>query len=1038
MVFLLNPNLCYNYNYKLVQIYNQKINIINKNKLGFLLLVISSFLFAFTFFAKASAPAYDWTQASLDPYQLDFGGAVSVSISSKSNGPEHIVVVKKTGGLSLSLDNGVTWAELSPVVGSDTILWNVASISADGTHLIVGGSANELFLSEDTGAHWTPLKPAGEGSISWDKAAMSADGEKIIVGTSSQHLYNSINGGLSWSELVDANPSWTAISASADGSHFIAASRSGVFTSTEGVNWPTVSNAELGSGNQQTVAIDSDGSTMLVGTWTGLYKSTDSGTTWSETGPSIGTSHDWHSVAISGDGQNIVAGASEFGWYSSTDGGTNWAETGPAISGGDTPVVAMNSVGSKLAGGIANGVGSLQGNLYIASFATHSWTWSNIQVLSSYQDWTSAASDADGSHLIAGTYKHLYLSSDAGVSWQMAQPAGDVDLFWSSVSISSDGTHLIAGSEGGGLYTSVDSGDHWNLQQPGISTDSSWDAVAISGDGTHLIAGEYGYGLYVSPLSTGGVTDWTQVGPVGNLSQSWYSLSSSNDGTHLIAGVDGGGLYTSVDSGQHWTLQQPGSTSEIEYWDSVSISGDGNHLIAAVYDGNLYISPLSIGGVTDWHSVGPAGIQAWDVVAISADGTHLIAGVDGGALYVSSDSGLNWIEEKPNGNVSMSWYKSAALSSDGSYFIAGDNADGGLFIGLASITQPINPGPTAEKFQQDVLAGFLSIAGNNSTSTSKVTFNTQYTITAGDVEIVFPAGTEMTKTDGGNLDLSSLTAQDITTALRGAHTGTIAGAVSIGIANLKLSFSHDISVTIPVDAAYDNQRLDIWYQNAGESTWIKGPSCLVSAGLCVFQTDHATTYSAGDQPLDGAVVVTPALAQAPDQAKIDSWSAYLFRGSTKCATKLRLNLEGKHFIKDTEVKIGSTKASSVDKKSSKEISVTFCFDKLLNVKTDLTRKITVTNPDTDSSKAKNKINLQMVFIKFTESDFDTLTKIGITNIQQALLKLKLLTLADVTGSYNQATKAAVINFQKKNNLSVTGSVGPLTKTKLAEKYRKAL
>ncbi len=350
--------------------------------------------------------------------------------------------------------------------------------------------------------------------------------------------------------------------------------------------------------------------------------------------------------------------------------------------------------------------------------------------------------------------------------------------------------------------------------------------------------------------------------------------------------------------------------------------------------------------------------------------------------------------------------------------------------------EPKNSGPVAEKFQQDILSGFLSVDGSNPTSTAKVTFNTQYTITSGDVKIVFPAGTEMTKTDGGNFDLSTMTAQDITDALKSSNPGNIAGAISIGIPNLKLSFSKDITVTIPVDSSYDNQTLDIWYQNAGETSWTKGPSCSVSAGLCVFQTNHATTYSAGGEPSIGTVAVVP--IQTPEQAKVDSWSAYLFPSSAKCATKLRLDIQGKHFTHDTQVKIGGKSAASVNKKSSKEISATFCLTKLLNIQTDLSRKITVTNPGAGSTKAKSKINLETIFSKFTEADFNTFTKVGITNIQQALVKLELLTLADVTGFYNQATTAAIGDFQAQNKLPVTGSVGPLTKTKLVEKYQREL
>ena len=409
------------------------------------------------------------------------------------------------------------------------------------------------------------------------------------------------------------------------------------------------------------------------------------------------------------------------------------------------------------------------------------------------------------------------------------------------------------------------------------------------------------------------------------------------------------------------------------------------------------------------------------------DGLQLITSVSDGDLYTSANGGATWSETRPAGNTDGEWY-GFILSSDGVNVFAKDG--GRLYRG--TLPQPINPGPTAEKFQKDITNEFLSIEGSNPTQTPKVIFNTQYTITNGDVKIVFPAGTEMTKTDGGSLDLSNMTAEDITTALKNTNSVNIAGAITIGIPNLKLSFSKDITVTIPVDSSYEGKTLNIWFQNANETIWNPGPICTVQNSLCTFQANHATTYSAGDQPV-GAVII-----DTPEQAEINDWSAYLFQDSSKCATKLKLNLEGKHFSNNTEIKIGNTKAAAIDKKSSQEIKATFCLEKLLNVKTDLTRKITATNPSTDSSKAKDKIDLQIIFAKFSETDFDTLTQIGITNVQQALIKLKLLNANEITGSYNQATSAAITNFQIQNQIPATGLVGPLTKIKLVEKYRRAL
>ena len=149
-------------------------------------------------------------------------------------------------------------------------------------------------------------------------------------------------------------------------------------------------------------------------------------------------------------------------------------------------------------------------------------------------------------------------------------------------------------------------------------------------------------------------------------------------------------------------------------------------------------------------------------------------------------------------------------------------------------------GSAGDKMKSAVLAGDITLQGSDPNNTSKITFVHDFTLTNGDADVLFPAGTEMTKTGGGSMDMSQMTLDDITNSLKQAYIGNIAGALSVGIPNLKLSFSKNIEVTIPVGDSYNGQTLNIYYLNAGESDWTSSTFCNVSGGLCVFQTNHAT------------------------------------------------------------------------------------------------------------------------------------------------------------------------------------------------------
>jgi murein L,D-transpeptidase YcbB/YkuD len=270
------------------------------------------------------------------------------------------------------------------------------------------------------------------------------------------------------------------------------------------------------------------------------------------------------------------------------------------------------------------------------------------------------------------------------------------------------------------------------------------------------------------------------------------------------------------------------------------------------------------------------------------------------------------------------------------------------------------------------------------------------------------------------MDLTQFTTEDNTLEIKNAN-GDIIGSVKIGIPNIRLTFSQDIDISIPVGSQYDGQTLDIFYQIDGETTWNEETTCLVANGNCTFKTNHATTFGTQEQP---------------ENADITSWKAEQYqKPNASCVQRLKLTIKGKHFDKNSEVRIGNTEALSVDKKSSKELTAKFCLEKLLKVKTDLKRTINVTNPDADTKKAKKKIDLS----DFLDTNSTLTAKINYTasldvkSIQTILVKLGYLEEQYITGFYGPITTEAVKKFQSDNGIEQTGTVGPLTRAKLLEK-----
>ena len=153
---------------------------------------------------------------------------------------------------------------------------------------------------------------------------------------------------------------------------------------------------------------------------------------------------------------------------------------------------------------------------------------------------------------------------------------------WSSIASSADGTKLVAVG-GGGIYTSTNSGSNW---RPATVPDDNWTCVASSADGSKLAATANRGWVYTSTNS--GIT-WARSGSVSNR---WQAIAASADGTKLVAGISGGGIfnmfnvsgliYVSTNSGSSWinVWTNTGLGTPRPDWSSVASSTDGVRLVA--------------------------------------------------------------------------------------------------------------------------------------------------------------------------------------------------------------------------------------------------------------------------------------------------------------------------------------------------------------------------------------------------------------------------------------------------------------------------
>jgi uncharacterized protein (TIGR02145 family) len=162
--------------------------------------------------------------------------------------------------------------------------------------------------------------------------------------------------------------------------------------------------------------------------------------------------------------------------------------------------------------------------------------------------------------------------------------------------------------------------------------------------------------------------------------------------------------------------------------------------------------------------------------------------------------------------------------------------------------------PTPTKISQAVNDGYFTIDNGTINNTTQATTNVNVTLTNNDKEVTFPQNTTIqeTNTNPFNFQNFTLESQNIKDEQPESRS-----AFRLGIEGTNLTFSQFVTITTFVGEAFNNQTLDILYQNEGETTWNTQGTCTVENGQCTFTTDHATIYtingtlqSTGDAPLN--------------------------------------------------------------------------------------------------------------------------------------------------------------------------------------------
>jgi len=452
-------------------------------------------------------------------------------------------------GVYASYDNGASWNSMNNGLAGQTVL----ALEKSGTNLFCGTGSDGVYMSSDSGANWIPANTMLPSGITVFKIKeLSGD---LFISTT-QGIYKSSNMAGSWlSSGSGIFPYASANDFAICGATLYAATPQGVYSSVNGgVGWTPIGLAEnemnallcdagnlfAGTNNQALYMYDGStwnrksdgmyglaindilfsGSEMYVSTaGNGMFKSSNSGNTWSIINTGLATNYNFNPNKLSTDGMNVYVSGQ--GVFRTSNGGNNWDN----ISNGP-----LGTIGTTKGIFYKDGILIVAENSSQIYYSTDSGdTYSIAQLVS--PDKNVILKDQTFYYVGTAPSSGVYRTHDLSSAW-VQKNNGLTDKHVITMALS--GSYLYTGSEMSGVFVSTDSAENW--VQKSIDTGSANWVRSLLAFGNTVIAGTNG-GLYVS-YNNG--DNWQSVNTgLGND----IVISLAQNGNDVYAGTESGGIF---------------------------------------------------------------------------------------------------------------------------------------------------------------------------------------------------------------------------------------------------------------------------------------------------------------------------------------------------------------------------------------------------------------------------------------------------------------------------------------------------------------
>jgi photosystem II stability/assembly factor-like uncharacterized protein len=290
--------------------------------------------------------------------------------------------------------------------------------------------------------------------------------------------------------------------------------------------------------------------------------------------------------------------------------------------------------------------------ILIGNIAEAQWQQVFYNNCTSYSCWISTLGVSGNTIYASTSYAGVYMSSNNGISWNMADTGLQKNIVSSFAPI---GNNVLAATSQG-VFLSTNNSGNWNAINTGLT---NLDVRALLINGSDIYAGTIG-GIFKS--SNNG-NSWNAIST--GLTDTAISSLAVNGNT-IYAGTYRRGVFLSTNNGNNWSAINNGLSDTA----ITSLAISGVNIVAGTKYGKMFIS--SNNG-NSWSNVfiPPYYPSEWHVSSFATIGNTVFAAIMFSGVYMSNDNGSNW-----------TFANTGMLDSVNTLTICGNEIFAGTWVGL--------------------------------------------------------------------------------------------------------------------------------------------------------------------------------------------------------------------------------------------------------------------------------------------------------------------------------------------------------------------